>query len=119
MELDILNGLNKAQCEAVQSVDGPVLIVAGPGSGKTRVITHRVAYLTRVCKVSPYSILAVTFTNKAASEMQSRVLNLVPGSAGSLSVSTFHAFCSRLLHVEGDKIGLESFTIYDLSLIHI
>ena len=105
--------LTEQQKAVVDHKNGPILIIAGPGSGKTRVITHRVAYLTRVCKVSPYSILAVTFTNKAASEMQSRVLNLVPGSAGSLSVSTFHAFCSRLLHVEGDKIGLESFTIYD------
>ena len=119
---DILEGLNPGQKEAVETIDGPLLIIAGPGSGKTRVITHRIAYLVRVCGISPYRILAMTFTNKAAREMRDRLQRLVGTHAESLTVGTFHSFCAQLLRREGGQIGLSSsFTIYDaddqLSLI--
>ena len=111
---DILEGLNPAQREAVETIEGPLLIIAGPGSGKTRVITHRVAYLVRVCRVTPYRMLAVTFTNKAAREMKDRLERLVGTRADQLSVGTFHAFCAGLLRREGSHVGLDSsFSIYD------
>ena len=110
----ILEGLNPAQREAVETIEGPLLIVAGPGSGKTRVITHRVAYLMRVCQINPRRILAVTFTNKAAREMKDRLQRLVGARAEQLSVGTFHGFCAGLLRREGKHIGLDpSYTIYD------
>ena len=111
---DILKGLNPAQREAVETIEGPLLIIAGPGSGKTRVITHRVAYLVRVCRVTPYRMLAVTFSNKAAREMKDRLERLVGTRADQLSVGTFHAFCAGLLRREGSHVGLDSsFSIYD------
>ena len=111
---DIIEGLNPAQREAVETVDGPLLIIAGPGSGKTRVITHRIAYLVRVVGVSPYRILAVTFTNKAAREMKDRLQHLVGDRADRLSVGTFHSFCAGVLRRDGKHIGLDSsFSIYD------
>src|SRR4030043_520053 len=120
--MDVLAGLNPAQKQAVETIDGPLLIVAGPGSGKTRVITHRVAYLIRVCGVNPHRIMAVTFTNKAAREMQERLEKLLGQTAGDLTLGTFHAICARILRQEGKAIGLDSrFVIYDeedqLSLI--
>ena len=111
---DILEGLNPAQQEAVEHVDGPLLIIAGPGSGKTRVITHRIAYLVRVCGVSPFRILSMTFTNKAAREMKDRMERLVPGRGESLRVGTFHSFCALLLRREGERIGLPAaYSIFD------
>ncbi len=120
--MDILAELNPGQREAVEAINGPVLILAGPGSGKTRVITHRVAYLIKVCRVSPYRILAVTFTNKAAREMKERLNQLVSGSVKDLTLGTFHAICVRILRNSGRDIGVDSqFVIYDredqLSLI--
>ncbi len=112
--MDILTELNPAQKKAVQAINGPVLILAGPGSGKTRVITHRVAYLIRTCKVSPRHIIAVTFTNKAAKEMVERLDKLVPGSVKELTIGTFHAICAKILRIDGKAMGIESnFVIYD------
>ncbi len=111
---DLLQGLNPAQREAVETVDGPLLIIAGPGSGKTRVITHRIAYLVRVCGVSPYSILAMTFTNKAAREMRERLARLTGPYSDALTVGTFHSFCARLLRREGEHLGLSrNYSIFD------
>jgi DNA helicase-2/ATP-dependent DNA helicase PcrA len=112
--MDILATLNRAQKEAVESIQGPVLILAGPGSGKTRVITHRVAYLVKLCGVNPHSIIAVTFTNKAAREMKERLEQLLGQALEALTLGTFHAICARILRREGKAIGLESsFVIYD------
>jgi DNA helicase-2/ATP-dependent DNA helicase PcrA len=120
--MDVLAGLNPAQKQAVETIDGPLLIVAGPGSGKTRVITHRVAYLIKVCGINPHRVMAVTFTNKAAREMADRLEKLLGQTAGDLTLGTFHAICARILRQEGKAIGLDSrFVIYDeedqLSLI--
>ena len=112
--MDILAELNPAQKEAVEAINGPVLILAGPGSGKTRVITHRVAYLIRVVGVNPRSIMAVTFTNKAAREMEARLLQLVSGSVKDLTLGTFHAICARILRQDGKTIGIDpKYVIYD------
>lgn len=112
--MDILAELNPAQREAVEAIGGPVLILAGPGSGKTRVIAHRVAYLIRVCGVSPYHIIAVTFTNKAASEMEERLHRLIGDWVVGLTVGTFHAICARMLRRDGSAIGIDPrFIIYD------
>jgi len=112
--MDVLSELNPAQREAVEAISGPVLILAGPGSGKTRVITHRIAYLVKVCGVSPRRIMAVTFTNKAAREMEARLRRLLRGSVDDLTIGTFHAICARILRREGKAIGVNSgFVIYD------
>ncbi len=112
--MDILDGLNSAQSEAVQTMEGPLLILAGPGSGKTRVITHRIAYLIRVCGASPYHIMAVTFTNKAAREMRERLVQLLGEAVEALTLGTFHAICARILRRDGKGLGLDSsFVIYD------
>lgn len=114
MTTNFLEQLNPAQRESVESVDGPVLIVAGPGSGKTRVITNRIAHLVLNQKVSPYSIGAVTFTNKASREMKDRLVPLLGNEAKLLTVGTFHSFCSMILRRSGEYLGLSnSFVIYD------
>ena len=115
MAVNLLEGLNTAQKKAVEHVEGPLLIIAGPGSGKTRVIVQRVAYLVRICGVSPGRICVVTFTNKAAKELRNRLGLLLGGAVASQVTSgTFHAICSRILRVNGDVIGLDTnFTIYD------
>ena len=111
----LLEGLNPIQKEAVLHTDGPVLIVAGAGSGKTRALTHRIAYLIRETNVSPYAVLAITFTNKAAQEMAERVEGLMGSRiAKGMWILTFHSACVRILRREHDHVGLpSSFTIYD------
>lgn len=112
--MDILDGLNPAQRRAVEVTSGPLLIIAGPGSGKTRVITHRIAYLVRVCGISPRHIMAVTFTNKAAKEMKDRLETLLGQVSQSLTVGTFHAICAGILRQDGSAIGLNPrFVIHD------
>ena len=113
--MDLLSSLNPAQQQAVQLVDGPVLVLAGPGSGKTRVLTHRVAYLIQQAHISPYQILAVTFTNKAARAMRERLMNIVGEEhVRDLTIGTFHATCARFLRRDGERLGLgRGFAIYD------
>lgn len=111
---EILKGLNKEQAEAVMHNKGPLLILAGAGSGKTRVLTHRIAYLIDECNVNPWNILALTFTNKAAKEMRERVDKIVNYGSENVWVSTFHSTCVRILRRYIDAIGYDkSFTIYD------
>ena len=110
----LLDGLNQAQEEAVTHEDGPLLVLAGAGSGKTRVLTRRIAWLIRERGVSPFEILAITFTNKAADEMKGRVAELVGPVARKMWVSTFHSACVRILRRDGEALGYpSSFTIYD------
>lgn len=111
---DLLNDLNSAQRKAVEAIHGPVLIVAGPGSGKTRVITYRIAYLLKVVGVNPHHIMAVTFTNKAAREMKERLETLVPGSGKDVTMGTFHAICAGILRRDGEHIKVrKDFVIFD------
>lgn len=112
--MSIYDTLNKEQREAVFHTEGPVLLLAGAGSGKTRVLTHRIAYLIQEMNVSPYHILAITFTNKAAGEMRERVDNICEYGGESVWVSTFHSMCVRILRRYIDKLGYDTnFTIYD------
>ncbi|MCU0484101.1 MAG: UvrD-helicase domain-containing protein [Chloroflexi bacterium] len=115
LEARIVSRLNPDQARAVTATEGPVLIFAGAGSGKTRVIAHRVAYLVGVKGVAPWRILAVTFTNKAAAEMRTRIVGLVgPDDAGRVAMGTFHALCARILRADGSAIGIAPrFVIYD------
>src|SRR5213596_2606779 len=109
-----LAGLNPAQREAVLETEGPLLVIAGAGSGKTRVLTHRVAHLIGACGVKPNEILAITFTNKAANEMRERLEDLLGPTARRLWILTFHAACGRILRREAPRLGYRTnFTIYD------
>lgn len=112
--MEIYQGLNPQQQEAVLHTDGPLLILAGAGSGKTRVLTHRIAYLIKEQGVNPWNIMAITFTNKAAEEMRERVDKIVGMGSESVWVSTFHSSCVRILRRYIDRIGYENnFSIYD------
>ncbi len=113
---DFLTGLNKQQYEAVTHTNGPLLIIAGAGSGKTRVLTYRIAYLLQQFKAAPNEILSLTFTNKAAREMKDRIKNLIGDKAQKLWMGTFHSIFSKILRFEAKKLGYgQDFTIYDTS----
>src|SRR6478735_5362865 len=114
--MDFLQALNDEQREAVLRIQGPLLILAGAGSGKTRVITSRIAYMVGDGHAEPHEVLAVTFTNKAAEEMRSRVEALLGSDCSRMWISTFHSLCARLLRREAPAIGLSrDFVIYDSS----
>lgn len=114
MVSDLLAGLNPQQYEAVTSVEGPVLVLAGPGSGKTGVLTRRVAYLIREARVRPYELMAVTFTNKAAREMQHRIEGFLGESLRGLQIGTFHSTCARILRIEHESTPYkQDYVIYD------
>lgn len=113
-DMSLLDALNEPQRQAVMATDGPLLILAGAGSGKTRVLTHRTAYLIEKCGVNPYNIMAITFTNKAAGEMRERIDQMVGYGSESIWVCTFHSTCVRILRRYIDRLGFgTNFTIYD------
>ena len=112
--MSIYDTLNEEQKSGVFTTEGPVLILAGAGSGKTRVLTHRVAYLIEECGVNPYNIMAITFTNKAAGEMRERIDDMVGYGSESIWVASFHSTCVRILRRYIDRLGYDTnFTIYD------
>ena len=112
--MDYLSSLNEPQYEGVVNTEGPAMIIAGAGSGKTRVLTYRIAYLIKEKKIDPFNILSLTFTNKAAREMRERIESVVGNDARSLWMGTFHSVFARMLRSEASKIGYPSnFTIYD------
>ena len=112
--MSIYDTLNEQQKKGVFTTGGPVLLLAGAGSGKTRVLTHRIAYLIDELGVNPWNIMAITFTNKAVGEMRERVEKLVGAGSDSIWVTTFHSTCLRILHRYGDRLGYENnFTVYD------
>ena len=114
--MNLLEGLNDKQYEAVVNTEGPCLVIAGAGSGKTKVLTHKIAYLISEKNVKPWDILAITFTNKAANEMKNRVENLIGSMANEMWIGTFHSICVRILRKQIDRIGFDtSFIIFDTS----
>ena len=111
---NLLEELNNKQREAVESVNGPCLVIAGAGSGKTKVLTHKIAYLMQEKNIKPWNILAITFTNKAANEMKQRIENLVGEQANDIWMGTFHSICVKILRRYIDRIGFDSsFIIFD------
>ena len=113
---NLIDGLNEKQKEAVLATDGPCLIIAGAGSGKTKVLTHKIAYLMGEKNILPWNILAITFTNKAAKEMKERIELLVGDAAKDMWIGTFHSICVRILRKFIDRIGFDSsFIIFDSS----
>ena len=113
---DLINSLNNKQKEAVLATEGPCLVIAGAGSGKTKVLTHKIAYLMAEKYIKPWNILAITFTNKAANEMKERVQKLVGDAENDMWIGTFHSICVRILRKFIDRIGYDtSFIIFDTS----
>ena len=113
---ELIEGLNNKQKEAVLATEGPCLVIAGAGSGKTKVLTHKIAYLITEKHIKPWNILAITFTNKAANEMKERVEKLVEEAAKDMWIGTFHSICVRMLRRYIDRIGFDStFLIFDTS----
>ena len=111
---EIVGRLNPEQARAVTTTEGPLLILAGAGSGKTRVLAHRIAYLVGVKNVRPWSILAVTFTNRAAGELRERIIALVGEPGRDVQAGTFHSLCARVLRRHGEAIGISKrFVVYD------
>ena len=114
--MGLLDELNDKQYDAVVNTEGPCLVIAGAGSGKTKVLTHKIAYLIDEKNVKPWNILAITFTNKAANEMKDRVEKLVGDIAKDMWIGTFHAICVRILRKFIDRLGFDSsFVIFDTS----
>ena len=113
-ENEIVRALNPEQARAVTTTDGPLLILAGAGSGKTRVLAHRIAYLVSIKDVAPWRILAVTFTNRAAAELRERIISLVGEGGRDVVAGTFHSLAARVLRADGEAIGIgRRFVIYD------
>lgn len=114
--MELLEGLNNKQKEAVLQTEGPCLVIAGAGSGKTKVLTHKIAYLIEEKNISSWNILAITFTNKAANEMKERITKLIGENANNMWIGTFHSICVRILRKHIDRIGFNSdFVIFDTS----
>ena len=105
---NLIDGLNEKQKEAVLATDGPCLIIAGAGSGKTKVLTHKIAYLIKEKDIKPWNILAITFTNKAANEMKARTEKLIENAASDMWIGTFHSICVRMLRKFIDRIGYDT-----------
>ena len=114
MDIEFLNDLNEPQRDAVMTVDGPLMVIAGAGSGKTRVLTYRLAFILSQGLADPQELLALTFTNKAAREMKDRIYKIIGSDARGIMMGTFHSTFARILRSEAERIGYtRNFTIYD------